>query len=155
MEDMKVAAIRVLAVLCLTVSGPIAAVKLPWMPATIIETIQSYEPEPYPNGTADYLEDRRRLFVEHHIASGMYLLGIAAAVVLFAIAGQRLPRSVQPVGWLLVVIAGAAITWYELRELVPHSDFPVQLLFFAGSPAIATGLAVVAFVLSVLPSRTQ
>jgi hypothetical protein len=68
----NVLALRLLAAMCLVAAVPLACIKYPWMPATVMETVASYH-EPYPDGSASYLADRRRLF-EWHLATGLYIL---------------------------------------------------------------------------------
>ena len=70
---MRVLVLRLLAAMCLAAALPLACIKYPWMPVTVRETVASYH-EPYPDGSASYLADRKRLFVEWHLATGLYVL---------------------------------------------------------------------------------
>ena len=152
-------AIRIMAFLALAASAPLAAIKLPWMPVVLVETIELYQ-EPYPNGSESYLADRHRLFVEDHIASGIYLLACAAAVGLLAIGADRVPPRARPACFALAIVAGVAITWYMLRDLDflrdarPGAALVWALLLFVLPGACSAALSTIGFVLSVLPRNS-
>jgi hypothetical protein len=109
---MRVLALRLLAAMCLVAALPLACIKYPWMPATVMETVASYR-EPYPDGSASYLADRRRLFVEWHLATGLYVLGTASLVGLWSIATQRTSRRLQVAFWVLAGVTGIGVAGFE------------------------------------------
>ncbi len=103
--------------MCLVAALPLAVVKYPWMPVTIIETVASYH-EPYPDGTASYLADRRRLFVRWHLATGLYLLGTVSLAGLACIVMPCLSRRAQAAVWILAGVAGLGVAGFE-RPRIP------------------------------------
>jgi hypothetical protein len=114
---MRVLAIRLLAAICLVAASPLACIKYPWMPATVMETVASYH-EPFPDGSASYLADRRRLFVEWHCATGLYVLGTASLVGVWSIATQRTSsRGLQAAFWVLAGVTGIGVAGFERPKI--------------------------------------
>jgi hypothetical protein len=113
---MRALALRLLAAMCLVAALPLACIKYPWMPATVMETVASYR-EPYPDGSASYLADRRRLFVQWHLATGLYVLGTASLVGLWSIAMQRTSRRLQVAFWVLAGVTGLGVAGFERPKI--------------------------------------
>jgi hydrogenase/urease accessory protein HupE len=114
---MRVLTIRLLAAMCLVAALPLACIKYPWMPATVMETVASYH-EPFPDGSASYLADRRRQFVEWHYATGLYVLGTASLVGLWSVATQRTSRrGLQAAFWVLAGVTGIGVAGFERPKI--------------------------------------
>lgn len=138
---MRVLALRILAATCLAAALPVACIKYPWMPATIMETVASYH-EPYPDGTASYLADRRRLFVEWHLATGLYVLGTASLVGLLLIATQRASRRFQVAFWILAGVSGVGVAGFERPKIAfdMKSAYAIMAIWL---PLPITGISIV------------
>ncbi len=144
---MRVLALRLLAAMCLVAALPLACIKYPWMPATIMETVASYH-EPYPDGSASYLADRRRLFVEWHLASGLYVLGTASLVGLLSIATQRSSRRLQVAFWILAGVTGMGVAGFEIPK--SKSDMTNAYAIMAiWLPLAITGISIVGLMLTI------
>lgn len=147
---MRILALRLLALMCLAAAFPLAALKYPWMASTFIDTAASYH-EPYPHGSESYLADRRRLFIDHHVASGLYLLASAALVGLTLIATQRARRSMQAGFWILAAVTGAVVSSYEKREFFPGIDMmSTDPILFIWLPLSITGLSAIGLIITVV-----
>jgi len=117
------------------------------MPATIMETVASYH-EPYPDGSASYLADRRRLFVEWHLASGLYVLGTASLVGLLSIATQRSSRRLQVAFWILAGVTGMGVAGFEIPK--SKSDMTNAYAIMAiWLPLAITGISIVGLMLTI------
>jgi FtsH-binding integral membrane protein len=133
-----VSAVRLLAVMCLVAALPLAVVKYPWMPATIIETVASYH-EPYPDGTALYLAGRRRDFMQWHFATGLYLLGTVSLVGLARIVVGRPSIRAQVEVWILTVVAGLGVAAFERRRIPDMTSAYAVIAFWL--PLAIAGLS--------------
>jgi len=142
-----VKALRPLAAMCLVAALPLAGIKYPWMPATVRETVASYH-EPYPEGSASYLADRRRLFIEWHLATGLYVLGTASLVGLWSIATQRASRRLQVALWILAGVTGMGVTAFERRKTRSDRKSPYAIMAF-WLPLAITGISIVGLTLTV------
>ena len=131
--------------MCLVAALPVAGIKYPWMPATIMETVASYR-EPFPEGTASYLADRRRLFVQWHLATGLYILGTASLAGLWSIATQRASRRLQIACWILAGVTGIAVAGFERPKIASDmmSAYAIMAIWLplaiAGIPIVGLGL---------------
>ena len=142
----NVLAPRVLAVMCLVAAVPLACIKYPWMPATIMETVASYR-EPYPDGSASYLADRRRLFVEWHLATGLYVLGTASLVGLGSIATRRFSRRLQAALWVLAGITGMGVAGFE-RPKIASDMTSAYAMMAIWLPLAVTGMSIAGLMLT-------
>ena len=133
-------AVRLLAATCLVAALPLAFVKYPWMPTTIIETVASYH-EPYPDGTALYLAGRRRLFMEWHFATGLYLLGSVSLAGLACIVMRRPSLLAQVQVWILTVVAGFGVAAFERRRIPDMTSAYAVIAFWL--PLAIAGLSMV------------
>lgn len=106
-----------------------------------METVASYH-EPYPDGTASYLADRRRLFVQWHLATGLYVLGTAALVGLALIATQRASRRLQVAVWILTGVTGLGVAGFERPKIAFHmkSAYAIMAIWL---PLAITGMSIV------------
>jgi hypothetical protein len=127
--------------MCLVAALPLAWIKYPWMPATIMETVASYH-EPYPDGTASYLADRNRLFAEWHLATALYILGTASLVGLGSIATQRASRRLQIACWILAGITGMAVAGFE-RSRIASDMKSAYAIMAVWLPLAITGISIV------------
>jgi FtsH-binding integral membrane protein len=127
--------------MCLVAALPLAVVKYPWMPATIIETVASYH-EPYPEGTASYLAGRRRLFMQWHFATGLYLLGTVSLVGLARIVMGRPSIRAQVEIWILTVVAGLGVAAFERRRIPDMTGAYAVIAFWL--PLAIAALSIVA-----------
>ena len=140
--------------MCLVASLPLACIKYPWMPATVMETVASYR-EPYPDGSASYLADRRRLFVEWHLATGLYVLGTASLVGLWSIATQRSSRSLQVAFWVLAGVTGMGVAGFE-RPKVASDMKSAYAMMAMWLPLSITGMSIAGLILTLgLRSREK
>ena len=143
---MRILTLRLLAVICLAASLPLACIKYPWMPATVRETVASYH-EPYPDGSASYLADRKRLFVEWHLATGLYVLGTVSLVGLLAIASQRSSRRLQLVFWVLAGVTGMSVAGFE-RPRIGSGTQQLYVIMAIWLPLAITGISIVGVMLT-------
>lgn len=143
---MRILTLRLLAVICLAASLPLACIKYPWMPATVRETVASYH-EPYPDGSASYLADRKRLFVEWHLATGLYVLGTVSLVGLLAIASQRSSRRLQLVFWVLAGVTGMSVAGFE-RPRIGSGTQQVYVIMAIWLPLAIAGISIVGVMLT-------
>jgi hypothetical protein len=143
---MRILTLRLLAVICLAASLPLACIKYPWMPATVRETVASYH-EPYPDGSASYLADRKRLFVEWHLATGLYVLGTVSLVGLLAIASQRSSRRLQLVFWVLAGVTGMSLAGFE-RPRIGSGTQQVYVIMAIWLPLAIAGISIVGVMLT-------
>ena len=132
--------------MCLAAALPLACIKYPWMPATIRETVASYH-EPYPDGSASYLADRKRLFVEWHLATGLYVLGTASLFGLWSIATQRSSRRLQVAFWILAGITGMGVVGLE-RPKIGSGTQNVYVIMAIWLPLVITGISIVGLMLT-------
>jgi hypothetical protein len=132
--------------MCLVAALPLACIKYPWMPATVLETMAAYH-EPYPEGTVSYLADRRRLFVEWHLASGLYVLGTASLVGLLSIATQRSSRRLQIAFWILAGVTGMGVAGFETPKSGPDMKNAYAMMAI-WLPLAITGMSMVGFMLT-------
>ena len=143
---MRVLTLRLLAAMCLAAALPLACIKYPWMPATVRETVASYH-EPYPDGSASYLADRKRLFVEWHLATGLYVLGTVSLVGLWSIASQRSSRRLQLVFWVLAGVTGMSVAGFE-RPKIGSGTQQVYVIIAIWLPLVITGMSIVGVMLT-------
>jgi len=143
---MRILTLRLLAVICLAASLPLACIKYPWMPATVRETVASYH-EPYPDGSASYLADRKRLFVEWHLATGLYVIGTVSLVGLLAIASQRSSRRLQLVFWVLAGVTGMSVAGFE-RPRIGSGTQQVYVIMAIWLPLAIAGISIVGVMLT-------
>jgi hypothetical protein len=143
---MRVLAIRLLAAMCLAAALPLACIKYPWMPVTVRETVASYH-EPYPDGSNSYLADRKRLFVEWHLATALYVLGTASLFGLFSIATQRSSRRLQLAFWILAGITGMGVAGFERPKIGSGTD-TAYVIMAIWLPLAVTGLSIVGLMLT-------
>ncbi len=116
-----------------------------------METVASYR-EPYPDGTASYLASRRRLFVEWHLATGLYVLGTASLVGLWSIATQRSSRRLQIAFWSLAGVTGMGVAGFERpkSEADMKNAYAIMTIWL---PLAITGMSIVGLMLTMgLPS---
>jgi hypothetical protein len=117
------------------------------MPATVRETVASYH-EPYPDGTASYLADRRRLFVELHLATGLYVLGTASLAGLWCIATERSSRRLQVAFWILAGVTSLGVAGFEWPTI--QSDMKNAYAIMAvWLPLAITSISIVALRLTI------
>jgi hypothetical protein len=144
--SMRVLVIRLLAAMCLIAALPLACIKYPWLPVTVRETVASYH-EPYPDGSASYLADRKRLFVEWHLATGLYVLGTASLLGLWCIATQRSSRRLQLAFWVLAGVTGMGVAAFE-RPKIGSGAQHVYVIMAIWLPLAITGMSIVGVVLT-------
>jgi FtsH-binding integral membrane protein len=131
--------------MCLVAALPLAVIKYPWMPATIIETVASYH-EPYPDGTAMYLAGRRRLFMQWHFATGLYLLGTVSLVGLARLVMRRPSIRAQVEIWILTVVAGLGVAAFERRRIPDMTSAYAVIAFWL--PLAIAGLSLAGLALT-------
>ncbi len=137
---------RVLAAMCLVAALPLACIKYPWLPVTVRETVASYH-EPYPDGSASYLADRKRLFVEWHLATGLYVLGTASLVGLWFIASQRSSRRLQIAFWVLAGVTGMGVAGLE-RPKIGSGTQNAYVIMAIWLPLAISGISIVGVMLT-------
>jgi hypothetical protein len=130
--------------MCLAAALPLACIKYPWMPVTVRETVGSYH-EPYPNGSASYLADRKRLFVEWHLATGLYVLGTVSLVGLWSIASQRSSRRFQIAFWILAGVTGMGVAGFEGSRIGSQNVYMIMAIWL---PLAITGISIVGLMLT-------
>ena len=143
---MRVLTLRLLAAMCLVAALPLACIKYPWMPVTVRETVASYR-EPYPDGTASYLANRKRLFVEWHLATGLYVLGTASLLGLWSIATQRSSRRLQLAFWVLAGLTGMGVAGFE-RPKIGSDTKAAYVIMTIWLPLVITGISIVGLMLT-------
>lgn len=139
-------ATRGLALACLLASAPLALVKYPWLPATVLEFVE-LQGDPVPAGTPSYHAGRaeRRRRVETALL--LYALGTASLAGLVQLAGA--PPGGRAVAAIWLVAGGTAlgIVGFERGALSPGVDpayvviAVVLPLFVAVVSAVGVALA--------------
>jgi hypothetical protein len=133
---------RVLAVGSLLASTPVALLKYPWLPATVMEFVQLRR-EPPSYATESYRQDRARLIRSTRVALLLYALGTASLWGLCFLAVGRLRWWTEIGTWMLVGLTGIWIADFESPSIGPTTDrFYVGVMI--GIPhaiAVASGAA--------------
>ena len=119
---------RVLAMGCLLASTPVALLKYPWLPATVMEFVQVRR-EPPSYATDSYRQDRARLMRSTRNALLLYALGTASLGILLFLAVGRLRWWTEIGAWMLVGLTGIWIADFEGTSIGPTTDrFYVRII---------------------------
>src|SRR3989442_1293506 len=101
-------ALRILAMICILASMPLACLKYPWLPATVGEFVD-LQRDPYPSGTESYHQDRARRLSRVTLALFLYALGTVSLVGLCLVAKGATSRRVEAASWLVSAATGVLI----------------------------------------------
>lgn len=91
--------LRILALICILSSMPVACLKYVWLPGTVAEFVD-LQHDPFPWGSASYHEDRALRLSRVSFALVLYALGTVSLVGLCLITRGTLSRRVQTASWL-------------------------------------------------------
>lgn len=139
--------LRILALVCILASIPIACVKYPWLPVTVGELVQLQSEPPNPESTESYSIDRtrRRNRLIHAVA--LYGLGTASLFGLSAVALGGYSRKINAASWILSAVAGVAVAQFEQARIGPSTDngyvlvmtyLPLGIAVVAGAAGLTT-----------------
>ena len=93
------------------------------------------------------LADRRRLFVEWHLATGLYLLGTASLVGLGSIATRRSSRRLQAALWVLAGVTGMGVAGFE-RPKIASDMTGAYAMMAIWLPLAVTGMSIAGLMLT-------
>lgn len=139
-------ALRILAITCIVASMPLACLKYPWLPATVVEFVD-LQHDPYPLGTESYHQDRARRLSRVTLALLLYTLGTVSLVGLCFVAKGAMSRRVQAASWLISAATGVGIAQFEQPRIGPSTDhayvvmtiyFPLGIAALSGAAALVT-----------------
>ncbi|HYL93681.1 MAG TPA: hypothetical protein VEW69_11065, partial [Alphaproteobacteria bacterium] len=94
-----------MAVGCILASLPVAFLKYPWLPATIMEYAELRR-EPAPGATQSYYEGRQHNLERTELALVWYFIGTVALGGLVVVAAGIVPWWVELAIWILTFAAG-------------------------------------------------
>jgi hypothetical protein len=138
---------RILALMCMLASMPVACVKYPWLPATAAELAKLQLEPAHPEGTESYLMDRARRRDRLIHALAIYALGTASLVGLSVVALGGYSRKIDATSWILSAVTGVAIAQFEQPLIGPSTDngyvlivtyLPLGISFVAGTAGLIT-----------------
>ena len=139
-------ALRILAIMCILASMPLACLKYPWLPSTVAEFVD-LQHDPYPWGTESYHQDRARRLSRVTLALTLYTLGTVSLVALCLIANGTTSRRVQAASWLISAATGVGVTLFEQPRIGPSTDhayvvmaiyLPLGIAALSGAAALVT-----------------
>jgi small neutral amino acid transporter SnatA (MarC family) len=139
-------ALRTLAFVCLVASMPLACVKYPWMPATVMEFVE-LQRDPSPQGTASYHAARSTRLQGVGLALTLYALGTISQFGLSIVATKAAPRWIEVAAWAIVAVTGIGIARFEQPTIQPTMAsaylviavyIPLGIVALAGPGALAT-----------------
>ena len=143
-------AFRALAVACILAATPVACLKYPWLPATVMEFAE-LQRDPYPSGSESYHEDRARRSSRVSVALLLCALGTVSLFGLCLVAGGASSRKVQTVTWLITAATGAGIASFERSRIGSGTDDAYVALAFYSPMGIAVVAGLAALMSLVVP----
>jgi len=113
---------RALALICLLLSVPLAALKLPWLPATLVGLFDELRQLHVAGGTESYYADQHRNVVRTTIALILYAGGLASAAgyLWLLLGGTR--RRTQVVVWICSAVTALGLPVFESSRIGPETD---------------------------------
>ena len=141
--------LRIAALGCILASAPVAFLKYPWLPATIMEFAE-LQHDPAPWGTPSYQQGRAARLERVKLALLLYAVGTVSLCGLSAIVAKLLPWWADLVAWGMTAVTGLGIARFD-RPMMPGTD-PAYVFMTVYLPA---GIGVVAAVFAVVSFGSQ
>ena len=141
--------LRVMALGCILASAPVAFLKYPWLPATLLEFAE-LQHDPAPWGTRSYHVGRAQRLERVQLALLLNALGTVSLCGLVAIVAKALPWWAELATWSVIAVTGLGFARFEI-PIMPGTN-PAYLLMTVYLPL---GIAVIAAVAVVFTFGSQ